>query len=173
MLSGETSVGAFAIEAVQVMSRIIVKTEQDMMDRIRPMRTQPRTKGGAITKAAVEVGKIIEAKFLVAFTKSGDSARRMSRLRSPIPILALTPDPATYNQLALSWGVESMIMPMVSHTDEMVKQVDTLLVESGRGVVGENVMIVAGSPPGIPGSTNAMRVHRIGDAISGAAPAYR
>lgn len=173
MLSGETSVGAFAIEAVQVMSRIIVKTEQDMMDRIRPMRTQPKTKGGAITKAAAEVGKIVDAKFLIAFTKSGDSARRMSRLRSPIQILALTPDPATYNQLALSWGVESMIMPMVSHTDEMVKQVDTLLVESGRGVVGENVMIVAGSPPGIPGSTNAMRVHRIGDAISGAAPAYR
>jgi pyruvate kinase len=173
MLSGETSVGAFAIQAVQVMARIIVKTEQDMMDRIRPMRTQPKTKGGAITKAAVEVGKIVDAKFLVAFTKSGDSARRMSRLRSPIPILALTPDPATYNQLALSWGVESMIMPMVSHTDEMVKQVDTLLVESGRGVAGENVMIVAGSPPGIPGSTNAMRVHRIGDAISGAAPAYR
>lgn len=173
MLSGETSVGAFAIEAVQVMARIIVKTEQDMMDRIRPMRTQPKTKGGAITKAAVEVGKIIDAKFLVAFTKSGDSARRMSRLRSPIPILALTPDKETYNQLALSWGIESMIMPMVSHTDEMVKQVDSLLVESGRGVVGENVMIVAGSPPGIPGSTNAMRVHRIGDAISGAAPAYR
>lgn len=173
MLSGETSVGAFAIEAVQVMARIIVKTELDMMDRIRPMRTQPKTKGGAITKAAVEVGKIIDAKFLVAFTKSGDSARRMSRLRSPIPILALTPDVSTYNQLALSWGIESMIMPMVNHTDEMVKQVDTLLVESGRGVVGENVMIVAGSPPGIPGSTNAMRVHRIGDAISGAAPAYR
>lgn len=173
MLSGETSIGEFAIEAVQVMSRIIVKTEQDMMDRIRPMSTQPRTKGGAITKAAAEVGKIVGAKFLIAFTKSGDSARRMSRLRSPIQILALTPDPATYNQLALSWGVESMIMPMVSHTDEMVKQVDTLLVESGRGVVGENVMIVAGSPPGIPGSTNAMRVHRIGDAISGAAPAYR
>ena len=173
MLSGETSVGAFAIEAVQVMSRIIVKTEQDMMDRIRPMRTQPKTKGGAITKAAVEVGKIVDAKFLVAFTKSGDSARRMSRLRSPIPILALTPDTATFNQLALSWGVESMITPMVSHTDEMVKQVDTLLVESGRGVVGENIMIVAGSPPGIPGSTNAMRVHRIGDAIAGVAPAYR
>jgi pyruvate kinase len=173
MLSGETSVGAFAIEAVQVMSRIIVKTELDMMDRIRPMRTQPKTKGGAITKAAAEVGKIVDAKFLIAFTKSGDSARRMSRLRSGIPILALTPDIATYNQLALSWGVESMIMPMVSHTDEMVKQVDSLLVESGRGVVGENVMIVAGSPPGIPGSTNAMRVHRIGDAISGAAPAYR
>ena len=173
MLSGETSVGEFAIQAVQVMARIIVKTEEDMMDRIRPMRTQPKTKGGAITKAAVEVGKIVDAKFLVAFTKSGDSARRMSRLRSPIPILALTPDAATFNQLALSWGIESMITPMVNHTDEMVKQVDSLLVESGRGLIGDNIMIVAGSPPGIPGSTNAMRVHRIGDAISGAAPAYR
>lgn len=173
MLSGETSVGAFAIQAVQVMARIIVKTEQDMMDRIRPMRTQPKTKGGAITKAAVEVGKIVDAKFLVAFTKSGDTARRMSRLRSPIPILALTPDPETYNQMALSWGVESMISPMVNHTDEMVKQVDSLLVDSGRVAIGENIMIVAGSPPGIPGSTNAMRVHRIGDAISGVAPAYR
>jgi pyruvate kinase len=173
MLSGETSVGEFAIQAVQVMARIIVKTELDMMDRIRPMRTQPKTKGGAITKAAVEVGKIVDAKFLVAFTKSGDSARRMSRLRSPIPILALTPDTETFNQLALSWGIESMITPMVNHTDEMVKQVDSLLVESGRGVVGENIMIVAGSPPGIPGSTNAMRVHRIGDAIAGVAPAYR
>lgn len=173
MLSGETSVGDFAIEAVSIMARIIVKTELDMMDRIRPMRTQPKTKGGAITKAAVEVGAIVGAKYLVAFTKSGDSARRMARLRSPIPILALTPDLSTYNQMALTWGVESMIIPMVSHTDEMVKQVDALLIESGRSVIGENVMIVAGSPPGIPGSTNAMRVHRVGDAVGGVAPAYR
>jgi len=173
MLSGETSVGAFAIEAVKVMSRIIVKTEEDMMDRIRPMRTQPKTKGGAITKAAVEVGKIVEAKFLVAFTKSGDSARRMSRLRSPIPILALTPDRGTYNRLALSWGIEPMITAMVSHTDEMVKQADHLLIDSKRATTGDNVMIVAGSPPGIPGSTNAMRVHRVGDAVGGVAPAYR
>ena len=71
MLSGETSVGAFAIQAVQVMARIIVKTEEDMMDRIRPMRTQPKTKGGAITKAAVEVGKIVDAKFLMGCYHSG------------------------------------------------------------------------------------------------------
>jgi pyruvate kinase len=173
MLSGETSVGEFAIEAVATMARIIQKTEEGGLDRIRPLRHQPRTKGGAITKAAVEVGAIVGAKFLVAFTQSGDSARRMARLRSPIPILALTPDRGTYNRLALSWGVESMITPVVSHTDEMVKQVDGLLLESKRATIGENVMIVAGSPPGIPGSTNAMRVHRMGDAVAGAAPAYR
>jgi len=173
MLSGETSVGEFAIEAVQTMSRIIQRTEEGGLERIRPLKHEPRTKGGAITKAAVEVGAIVGAKFLVAFTQSGDSARRMSRLRSPIPILALTPDHGTYNRLALSWGVEPMITPVVSHTDEMVKQVDGLLLESKRTTIGDNVIIVAGSPPGIPGSTNAMRVHRMGDAVAGAAPAYR
>jgi pyruvate kinase len=173
MLSGETSVGEFAIEAVQTMSRIIQRTEEGGLERIRPLKHEPRTKGGAITKAAVEVGAIVGAKFLVAFTQSGDSARRMSRLRSPIPILALTPDRGTYNRLALSWGVEPMITPIVSHTDEMVKQADGLLLESKRTTIGDNVIIVAGSPPGIPGSTNAMRVHRMGDAVAGAAPAYR
>ena len=173
MLSGETSVGEFAIEAVETMARIIQKTEEGGLERIRPMINSPRTKGGAITKAATEVGAIVEAKYLVAFTQSGDSARRMSRLRSPIPILALTPEVGTYNRLALTWGVEPMITEMVKHTDDMVKLVDTVLIQSGRAKKGENVMIVAGSPPGIPGSTNAMRVHIVGDAIAGVAPGYR
>ena len=173
MLSGETSVGEFAIEAVQTMARIIQKTEEGGLDRIRPIKTAPRTKGGAITKAATEVGAIVDAKYLVAFTQSGDSARRMSRLRSPIPILAMTPEPGTYNRLALSWGVESMLTPIVGATDEMVKLVDTVLIDSGRAHLGDQVMIVAGSPPGIPGSTNAMRVHRVGDAVGGVAAAYR
>jgi pyruvate kinase len=173
MLSGETSVGDFAIEAVVTMARIIERTEEVMLDRIPGLSHAPRTKGGAITKAAVEVGAIVDAKYLVAFTQSGDSARRMSRLRSPIKILALTPENSVYNQLALSWGVEPMITPMVSHTDEMVKQVDSILIESKRANKGENVVIVAGSPPGIPGSTNAMRVHRVGDAVDAVAPAYK
>ena len=173
MLSGETSVGEFAIEAVQTMARIIQKTEEGGLDRIRPIKTAPRTKGGAITKAATEVGAIVDAKYLVAFTQSGDSARRMSRLRSPIPILAMTPEIGTYNRLALTWGVESMLTPIVGATDQMVKLVDTVLIDSGRAQLGDQVMIVAGSPPGIPGSTNAMRVHRVGDAVGGVAAAYR
>ena len=173
MLSGETSVGAFAIEAVSTMARIIEKTEKEALDLIPALQHNPKTKGGAITKAATEVGLTIGAQVLAAFTKSGDSARRMSRLRSPIPILALTPDTATYNQMALTWGVEPLLTPLVTTTDEMVKQVDTILIESKRVAIGELIMIVAGSPPGIPGSTNAMRVHKVGDAVSGVAPAYR
>ena len=173
MLSGETSIGEFAIEAVATMARIIELTEEVMLDRIPALRHDPKTKGGAITKAATEVGAIIGAKYLVAFTQSGDSARRMSRLRSPINIMALTPTIEVFNQLALSWGIEPKITQMVSHTDEMVAQVDRILIDSNRVSKGESVIIVAGSPPGIPGSTNAMRVHRVGDAVEGIAPAYR
>ena len=173
MLSGETSVGAFAIEAVATMARIIARTEEAMLDQIAPLGHNPATKGGAITKAAKEVGEIVGAKYLVAFTQSGDSARRISRLRSVIPILALTPEVPVFNQLALSWGVESQLIAVVSHTDDMVKQVDALLIESGRVAKGEPVVIIAGAPPGIPGSTNALRVHIVGDAIDGVAPAYR
>ena len=173
MLSGETSVGEFAIEAVQTMARIISHTEQGGMDMIRPMKSTPKTKGGAITKAATEVGAIVGAKYLVTFTQSGDSARRTARLRSPIPILAFTPEVGTYNRMALDWGVEPELTPMVKHTDEMVMQADTLLLSTKRCTEGELVVIVAGSPPGIPGSTNAMRVHRVGDAVGGVAPAYR
>jgi len=173
MLSGETSIGEFAIEAVKTMARIIERTEELGLDRIRPMMNQPRTKGGAITKAAADVGAIIGAKFLVTFTQSGDSARRISRLRSVIPILAITPDEGTYNRLALSWGVEPLVTPMVKHTDEMVLQADKMIIEGKRAKEGELVMIVAGSPPGIPGSTNAMRVHKVGDAVNGVVAAYR
>ena len=173
MLSGETSVGAFPIETVQTMARIIEHTENVALDQIPPLKHSPATKGGAITKAATEVGLIVGAKILVAFTQSGDSARRMSRLRSPIPMLAMTPDKGTYNRLSLSWGVEPLLTAVVNHTDEMVMQVDSLLIESKRVKLGDLVLIVAGSPPGIPGSINAMRVHKIGDAVGGAAPAYR
>ena len=173
MLSGETSVGKYPLEAVATMSRIIAKTEQEALSDVPNLRHNPHTKAGAITKAAVEVGAVVAARFLVAFTQSGDSARRMSRLRSVIPILALTPEPSTAHQLALSWGIEPMVIPPAKHTDDMVKQIDATLLDTGRAAIGEYIVIVAGSPPGIPGSTNAMRVHRIGDAVGGIAPAYR
>ncbi|MBU3643573.1 MAG: pyruvate kinase [Candidatus Nanopelagicaceae bacterium] len=173
MLSGETSVGDFAIEAVQTMARIISYTESKALERITPLDAKPTTKGGAITKAATEIGATLNAKYLVAFTESGESARRMAMFRSPIPILALTPEEGTFNRLALSWGVEPGIVATVSHTDDMVKQVDQYLIEKREAQVGDTVVIVAGAPPGIPGSTNAVRVHVIGDAAAGRAAAYR
>jgi pyruvate kinase len=172
MLSGETSVGKFPIVAVQTMARIITKMEENALDSIPPLGGLPRTKGGAITRAAADVGELLGARFLVAFTQSGDSARRMSRLRSAIPLLAFTPEQAVRSQLALVWGVETFLTPYVKHTDDMVRQVDQLLLGAGRVVKGDLVVIVAGSPPGITGSTNAMRVHTIGDATAEVADAY-
>jgi pyruvate kinase len=163
MLSGETSVGKHPIVAVQTMSRIVEKLEADALSWLPPLEGRPRTKGGAITRAAAEVGELLGARFIVAFTQSGDSARRMARLRSPIPLLAFTPVQAVRSQLALVWGVETFLTPKVTHTDAMVRQVDQALLGEGRVREGDLVVIVAGSPPGTPGSTNAMRVHRIGD----------
>jgi pyruvate kinase len=173
MLSGETSVGEYPIASVRTMARIIANTEDHGLDRIQPLGTRPHTKGGAVTWAAREVGELLGAKHLVVFSQSGDSARRMSRLRSAIPLLAFTPEPAVRSQLALTWGIETFLVPFVQHTDEMVRQVDQALLGIERLQDGDLVVIVAGAPPGIPGSTNAMRVHRMGDAVKGIAPAYR
>jgi pyruvate kinase len=97
---------------------------------------------------------------------TGETARRLARYRSPIPLLAFTPLPSTRSQLALSWGVETFIVPPARHTDDMVRQVEEALLDIGRCEKGDRVVIVAGSPPGSPGRTNALRVHRIGDAAA-------
>ena len=97
----------------------------------------------------------------------------MSRLRSRIPLLAFTPEASVRSQLALSWGVETFLTEYVQHTDQMVMQVDDALLSLGRCKPGDMVVIVAGSPPGIAGSLNDIRVHKMGDAMSGIAPSYR
>lgn len=172
MLSGETSVGKHPFAAVRTMARIIENTETHGLDRIRPLGTRPSTKGGAVTAAAAEIGELLGVSDLITFTESGDSARRLSRVRPQIPMLAFTPNQSTRSQLALTWGIETFLVPKLRHTDEMAMTVDELLLSLGRVREGDLVVIVAGSPPGIPGSTNALRVHRIGDAKNRVAPAY-
>jgi pyruvate kinase len=148
MLSGETSVGKYPVETVQTMARIVEAAEEDILARGLPPlteRNKPRTQGGAVARAAAEMGDFLGAKFLVAFTQSGDTVRRLSRYRSPIPVLAFTPEPATRSQLSLTWGVETFLGPHVY----------------GRCRKGDVVVITAGSPPGVSGTTNLVRVHHI------------
>ena len=173
MLSGETSVGAYPIETVQTMARIIESTEDHELAHMAAIDWQPRTRGGVIAKAAAEVAERVGAKYLVAFTQSGDSARRLARYRGEIPVLAFTPEGRVRSQLSMTWGVETFKTGYVEHTDEMVRQVDEQLLKIGRVKIGDLVVIIAGSPPGIPGSTNALRIHVMGDAINEAAPAYQ
>jgi pyruvate kinase len=166
MLSAETGIGRYPAQAVATMSRIIAAAERECLHADPSLARVPTTTGGAIARAAAEVGAIVGATALVAFTMSGETARRLARYRSPIPLLAFTPEQGTRSQLALTWGVETFIVPPVSHTDEMVRQVETALLDLGRCEKGDKVVIVAGSPPGTQGKTNALRVHRIGDAIA-------
>ncbi|HZA71341.1 MAG TPA: pyruvate kinase [Propionibacteriaceae bacterium] len=162
MLSGETSVGEYPVVTVRTMARIVENTEVHGSERMTDIDWDPHTTSGVITKAAAEIGARIGAKFLVAFTHSGDAARRLARLRSPIPVLAFTPTEQARASLTLCWGVESFLVPMVGHTDDMIRQVDAALVETGRIAEGERVVIVAGSPPGVAGHTNMIRIRRIG-----------
>lgn len=165
MLSGETSVGEYPVVTVQTMARIIDSTEEHGLERVPKLGTKPRTQAGAITLAAVDVADFVGAKYLCVFTESGETARRMARLRSRIPILAFTPDEAIRRRMALFWGVESFLVGRVTHTDQMVGQVDEALTATGKATDADIVIIVSGSPPGIAGTTNDIRVHRVGEVI--------
>lgn len=168
MLSGETSVGQHPALVVETMSRIIEHVESRALHRLAEFPADPPgSTAKALTRAAVDVATSVGATHLIAFTETGLSARLIARWRSRTPLLAFTPDPRVRSQLALTWGVETFLVPSARHTDDMVVQVDRALLDIGRATVGERVVIVAGVPPGTPGTTNGMRVHRIGSAGPG------
>lgn len=161
MLSGETSVGDFPVETVATMARIVEKTEREGHAEIHIIDWDPHTTGGILAKAAAEVAERIGARYLVAFTKSGDTGRRLSRLRSPIPMLVFSPERSTQQTMTLSWGVDTQITPEFTEQEEMVEAVDRRLRDRGMIEVGERIVIVSGSPMGIPGKTNNLRVHKV------------
>ena len=162
MLSGETSVGKYVMETVRTMARIVNAVENSTR-AVPPLSHVPRTKRGIISYAARDIGERLDAKALVAFTQSGDTVRRLARLHTRLPLLAFTPLPEVRSQLAMSWGTETFLVDPVESTDAMIRQVDSSLLRIGRLNVGDQVVIVAGAPPGTVGSTNLIHVHRIGE----------
>jgi pyruvate kinase len=162
MLSGETGVGRYPIESVETMSRIVEAVEVGSPN-VPPLNHVPRTKRGVLSYAARDIGERLDAKALVAFTQSGDTARRLARLHTHLPLLAFTPEAAVRSQLALTWGTETFLVPQVDTTDAMVRLVDHAMLSIGRYQPGDLVVIVAGSPPATVGSTNLIRVHRLGE----------
>lgn len=171
MLSGETSVGAYPFESVRTMARIIATTEEGGMERISRAATDPHTQGGVISKAATEVATVLGARYLATFTKSGDTARRMARLRSEIPLMVFTPVEKVRNQLALTWGAATFMMPEVHTTEEMIALLDQHLLQTGVAEKGDSVVIISGSPLGVPGTTNALQIREIGGPTTPATPA--
>ncbi len=166
MLSGETSVGQFAAKSVETMARIIEHVEESTL--VHRTELSPSTSSStarAVTRAAVQVAKSVGATYLATFTETGSAARFVAMHRSATPLLAFTPDEKARNMLTLLWGCDPQLTESVSHTDEMVEQVDGWLREHEVLREGELVVIVAGVPPGVPGTTNGMRVHRVGTGI--------
>jgi len=161
MLSGETSVGKYPIITVQTMSRIVATTEAGDFTVPRLLH-DPKTRGGAITNAASNIARAINARALVAFSQTGDTVRRLARLHCELPLLAFTPEPSVQNQLTVSWGVETFLVDYVEHTDAMFRQVDHAMLGLGRGLAGDVVVVVAGTPANSPGSTNTLRIHQLG-----------
>jgi pyruvate kinase len=165
MLSGETSVGSHPVGAVRTMERIIQAVETDTW-RVPMIRrrtdSRPGTRSQAIVRAAKDVAEDLEVKALATFTQTGSTARQLAALHPLQPLLAFTIDARVRSQLALSWGVETFLVPSVQHTDDMVEQVDFSLLSIGRLKEGDRVVVVAGSPPNTVGSTNLIRVHEVG-----------
>ncbi|XVU27464.1 pyruvate kinase [Actinoplanes sp. CA-054009] len=164
MLSGETSVGKYPVLTVSTMAKIVSTTEGGSIPVPR-LQHDPRTHGGALTVAASQIARNIGAKALVAFSQTGDTVRRLSRLHCELPLYAFTPVPEVRNQLAVAWGVETFLTDFVQHTDDMFRQVDAKMLGLGLAKPGDYVVVVAGSPPNAPGSTNTLRVHRLGDLV--------
>ncbi|MGY2080924.1 pyruvate kinase [Modestobacter sp. SYSU DS0657] len=161
MLSGETSVGKHPIAAVRTMDRIIAAVEVDEILAPQLLKAS-HSRPGAMVRAAKDVGEALDVAALAAFTSTGRSAQRLAALKTRLPILAFTNDPRVRSRLALSWGVETFIVPQVEHTDDMVAQVDFSLLSIGRLREGDQVVVVAGSPPNTAGTTNLVRVHEVG-----------
>ncbi|HWS36609.1 MAG TPA: pyruvate kinase [Actinoplanes sp.] len=164
MLSGETSVGKYPVLTVSTMAKIVTTTEAGGMGVPR-LQHDPRTHGGALTVAASQIARNIGAKALVAFSQTGDTVKRLSRLHCDLPLYAFTPVAEVRNTLALSWGVETFLTDFVEHTDDMFRQVDAKMLGLGLAKPGDYVVVVAGSPPNAPGSTNTLRVHQLGSLV--------
>jgi pyruvate kinase len=164
MLSAETSVGKYPVDAVKFMARIAKESEESIRKKgyLEPPTLPAPSNPEILANSAYHAARESRASAIVVFTSRGSSARLVSRCRPPVPVYAITPHDTTARQLSISYGVIPMLAPDVSNTDEMMAQMDRVLVERGILKKGELVVFVAGQPVGRPGSTNLMKLHRLG-----------
>jgi pyruvate kinase len=165
MLSAETSTGKFPVEAVRFMARIAAESEASLRKKgyqDPPHAPQPAS-AEILADAAYHAARDAGAAAIVVFTSTGSSARLVSRYRPPVCIYAITPHDTTTRQLSINYGVTPVLAPDVSSTDEMLAQMDRVMVEGGYLQKGQLVVFLAGQPVGRPGTTNLMKLHRIGN----------
>jgi pyruvate kinase len=166
MLSAETATGRYPVEAVQVMARIAERAEQAVLKDETRHRRQGRVGVGfpeAVSDAAGAAAHVLGARAIVAFTQSGFSARLISQERPAVPIIALTPFVQVQRRLALCWGVSSRLIRKVETTDEMIEEVEATLLGDGSVRTNDVIVIISGSPMWVTGTTNLLKLHRIGE----------
>lgn len=164
MLSAETASGSYPVEAVSFMARVARNVEASTEYRVRLNALRPSPTPSvqdAIAMAVDDVVEAVGARVIVAFTATGGAARRIARTKPPVPILALTPNPHVRNQLALVSDVYPLLAPDPKDTDDMVQIAVAKAKETGLAQVGEYVVIAAGVPFGVRGTTNMLRVERV------------
>ncbi|MBM3219313.1 MAG: pyruvate kinase [Candidatus Rokubacteria bacterium] len=165
MLSAESATGRYPVEAVEVMARIAERAEQATL-RMEAPRKQPDGAVGfpeAISDAATTAARVLKARAIVAFTQSGFSARLISQERPDVPIIALTPFARVQRRLGLSWGVSSRLVRKVETTDEMIEEIEATLLGDGFVRVNDTIVIISGSPMWVTGTTNLLKLHRVGE----------
>lgn len=166
MLSGETAVGQYPVETVQVMKSIIEETEKDFDYNVFFEKFSSLAFHGipsAVALAAVKTANTTEAKAIFAFTNSGATARILSRFRPQIPIIAMTPNKKCYDQLAFTWGVIPFLADDVKTPEHAFEKITKFALDQKLVEYGDLVVVVAGASFGVSGTTNMMFVESIGE----------
>jgi len=166
MLSGETAVGSYPVEAVRTMARIAAVTERSMPYAEwlrRSFLAVSRTVTEAISQVACEIAAELQAAAIITSTVSSGTARQVASHRPSTPIVAPTPRLSTFRQLALVWGVEPLLVEEFSDTDAMIRTAVSAARDRGLVRDGDLVVITAGVPLSGAGLTNMLKVHRVGE----------
>ena len=167
MLSGETASGKYPVESVNIMHKILMRTEENLSDWQRTPKIffNCGEIADAVSKSARDISETVCATAILSLTRSGATARMVSKYRPDCPVIALTPSFSTWRELALVWGVYPLVCPFTTDVEESVSNSLSLVEQEGLIKGGDNVVFTSGIPLGVPGSTNLLQVYTVGKII--------
>ena len=167
MLSGETASGKYPVGSVKIMNKILMRTEENLREWQRTPKIffNCGEIADAVSRAARDISETVCAAAILSLTRSGATARMVSKYRPDCPVIALTPSFSTWRELALLWGVYPLICPFTTDVEESVSNSLTIVQEEGLIKGGDNVVFTSGIPLGVPGSTNLVQVYTVGEII--------
>ncbi len=165
MLSGETAIGQYPVETIATMSRIATRAEKAWREQEVPLLPEIPPKDNVeqiISYYSAITTKYLDLTAIVSYTRTGGTARRISRFRPEAPILAMTPTPRTRNQLALSWGVHPILSDTLANTEAMTQTALDCVIKLGVAHPGDYIVVTSGNPAGPPGNTNLITIEQVG-----------